>query len=152
MKRVFALLLLLSAWAGALTVPLPGWTPVAGDVTQWQDASGNCLLQEDRYGQAFPLLTTPAQAKAMAQQLRLGLLGRGMTAVTTQAMPGSDKKSWSVLATYDYSAGGNVYRVTQLYRSQSGLLVTLSGSTSSGQGAPCAAALGQYLRAQAGQS
>lgn len=131
--------------AAALVVPLSGWTPIAGDASRWQDAGGACLIREDRYGQAFPQLSTQAQATATANRLRASLLARGLSEVVTQPVE-RQGGGWAVLAAYGYHEGGVTYRVSQLFTSQSGILHTVSGSSALNNTSTCAAAMREFIR------
>ncbi len=131
--------------ASALVVPLPGWVPVQGDASLWQDAAGACLIREDKYGQAFPLLTSKQQATATANRLRTTLSAGGLTEVVTQPVQ-RGSGVWNVLASYAYQEGGVTYRVSQLFMSQSGILRTVSGSSAVNNGTPCTSAMREFIR------
>ncbi|MVN88849.1 hypothetical protein GO986_19085 [Deinococcus sp. HMF7620] len=129
--------------SGALIVPMPGWTPVGGDANYWTDASGNCLMREERHGQAFPRFGTPEEARAFALKLQ-GSLGRNVRNVVTQ--PVDRAGIWSVLAAYDFQEGGVNYRVSQLYLSDSGLLRTVTGSSAAQDAGTCVNEMRDFIR------
>ncbi|MCD0163452.1 hypothetical protein IHN63_19360 [Deinococcus sp. 6YEL10] len=129
--------------ATALIVPMPGWTPQNGDANYWIDARGECVLREERHGQAFPTFTSPDEARSFALKLQSSL-GRSVSNVVTQ--PVDRAGSWGVLAAYDYQQAGVKYRVSQLFLSDSGVLRTVTGS-SAAQGAPtCANDMRDFIR------
>ena len=131
--------------ASALVVPLSGWTPVQGDASLWQDAAGACVIREDRYGQAFPQLSSKQQATAAANRLRSSLSAGGLKEVVTQPIETSSGQ-WNVLASYAYQEGGVSYRVSQLFTSQSGILRTISGSTALNSTSACGSAMREFIR------
>ncbi|PNY82816.1 hypothetical protein CVO96_02285 [Deinococcus koreensis] len=133
----------LFAPAGALIVPMTGWVPVNGDANFWTDASGACLMREERHGQAFPLFGTPDEARAFALKLQT-TLDKRMTAVVTQ--PVDRAGAWGVLAAYDYTQGGATYRVSQLYLSDSGILRTITGSSALSESGECVNSMRDFIR------
>lgn len=143
-RRGLALLSLgLTAPAGALIVPMTGWVPVNGDANVWMDASGACLMREERHGQAFPSFGTPQAARSFALKLQASLDKR-MAAVVTQ--PVDRAGEWGVLAAYDYTEGGATYRVSQLYLSDSGLLRTITGSSALNESGECVNSMRDFIR------
>lgn len=135
--------LLLSLPVQALTVPMDGWAPVAGNENNWTDSTGQCLMREERHGQAFPVFNTPEEARAFALKLQT-VLSKQMNAVVTQ--PVDRAGIWGVLAAYDYQQGGVTYRVTQLYLSDSGILRTITGSSEVNGQAACVNAMRDFIR------
>ena len=117
--------------------------PQNGDANYWIDARGECVLREERHGQAFPTFTSPDEARSFALKLQSSL-GRSVSNVVTQ--PVDRAGSWGVLAAYDYQQAGVKYRVSQLFLSDSGVLRTVTGS-SAAQGAPtCANDMRDFIR------
>ena len=144
LRRGLALFSLgLSASAGALIVPMTGWVPVNGDANVWMDASGACLMREERHGQAFPSFSAPEQARTFALKLQASLDKR-MASVVTQ--PVDRAGEWGVLAAYDYAEGGATYRVSQLYLSDSGILRTITGSSALDESGGCVNAMRDFIR------
>lgn len=139
-------LLTVLPFASALVVPLQGWMPISGDASQWQDSAGSCLIREDKYGQAFPLLADQKAALAVSNKLRASLTKQGFTEVATQ--PVQRQGGWGVLASYGYQEGGVNYRVAQLFVSQSGILRTVSGSSAVNNTGACAAMMREFIRYQ----
>lgn len=133
----------LSVPASALIVPMTGWVPVNGDANYWTDASGACLMREERHGQAFPLFGTPEEARSFALKLQ-ATLDKRMDAVVTQ--PVDRAGAWGVLAAYDYTQGGATYRVSQLYLSDSGILRTITGSSALNESGECVNAMRDFIR------
>lgn len=127
----------------ALTVPMSGWAPVGGDAQFWTDASGACLMREERHGQAFPQFDTPEDARAFALKLQ-NSLKKQVAGVVTQ--PVDRAGVWGVLAAYDYVEGGVTYRITQLYLSDSGILRTITGSSVSTELSGCVNSMRDYIR------
>lgn len=139
---VAALAALLSP-AQALIVPLTGWTPVNGDANFWTDASGACLMREERSGQAFPTFTSAEDARAFALKLQ-GSLGRSVRSVVTQ--PVDRAGAWGVLAAYDYHEAGTTYRISQLYLSDRGVLRTVTGSAAAKHAGACVNEMRDFIR------
>ncbi|PTA69738.1 hypothetical protein [Deinococcus arcticus] len=129
--------------AHALIVPMPGWTPVGGDANYWTDASGSCLMREERHGQAFPSFATPDEARTFALKLQESL-GRSVRNVVTQPVDRAGR--WSVLAAYDFKEGGTSYRVSQLFLSDSGLLRTVTGSSAAEGAGACVNEMRDFIR------
>ncbi len=130
--------------AQALIVPMPGWTPVAGNANEWVDGAGACLLREEKHGQAFPAFKTQDQARAFALKLQSKLSARKVREVVTQ--PVDRAGAWSILASYSYEQSGITYRISQLYLSDSGILRTVTGSSAEFEGSPCVNAMREFLR------
>ncbi|WP_084049489.1 hypothetical protein [Deinococcus hopiensis] len=143
-----ALLPLLAAPAGALIVPMGGWTPVNGDANLWTDSLGACVLREERHGQAFPLLKTEAEALTFARRLQTSLSRSlkksGVGDLVTQPVFRND--TWGVLAAYSQEANGVTYEISQLYLSDSGLLRTVTGSSAQREASPCVNEMREFLR------
>ncbi|MFB9992743.1 hypothetical protein ACFFLM_12270 [Deinococcus oregonensis] len=128
----------------ALIVPMPGWTPVAGNANEWVDDAGACLLREEKHGQAFPTFKTQDQARSFALKLQSKLSARKVREVVTQ--PVDRAGAWSILASYSYEESGVTYRISQLYLSDSGILRTVTGSSAEFEGSPCVNAMREFLR------
>ncbi len=141
--RLAAVLAALLCPAQALIVPLTGWTPVNGDANYWTDASGACLMREERSGQAFPTFTNAEDARAFALKLQ-GSLGRSVRAVVTQ--PVDRAGAWGVLAAYDYQQAGQTYRISQLYLSDRGVLRTVTGSAALKDAGACVNEMRDFIR------
>lgn len=137
-----ALCLTVGGAAQALIVPMPGWVPVGGDATVWTDATGACLLREERHGQAMPQFDSPDKALTFAQKLQASLDKRVDGVV---AQPVDRAGAWGVLAAYDLKDGANTFRVAQLYLSDAGLLRTITGSSGPGAG-ECTNAMRDFIR------
>lgn len=133
----------LSPAVSALIVPMTGWVPVNGDANYWTDESGACLMREERSGQAFPVFTSPEDARAFALKLQV-VLDRQMDSVVTQ--PVDRAGNWGVLAAYDYQQAGVTYRVSQLFLSDRGVLRTITGSSASGETGSCVTAMRDFIR------
>ncbi|UBV43990.1 hypothetical protein LAJ19_04545 [Deinococcus taeanensis] len=134
---------LLCGGAHALIVPLAGWAPVSGDANYWTDASGSCLMREERHGQAFPTFTSPDAARTFALKLQ-NTLGRNVRAVVTQ--PVDRAGNWGVLAAFDFQESGVTYRVSQLYLSDRGVLRTVTGSSAAQATNPCVNEMRDFIR------
>lgn len=134
---------LLGPSASALIVPMTGWVPVAGDARVWTDASGTCLLREERTEQAFPVLASQPEALAFAVKLRQQL-SKTMGPVAIQ--PVDRAGFWAVLAAYDYKQDGATYKVSQLYLNDAGLLRTVTGSSAEGEKGACVNAMREFIR------
>ena len=141
--RLAAVLAALLCPAQALIVPLTGWTPVNGDANYWTDASGACLMREERSGQAFPTFTNAEDARAFALKLQ-GSLGRSVRSVVTQ--PVDRAGAWGVLAAYDYQQAGLTYRISQLYLSDRGVLRTVTGSAALKDAGACVNEMRDFIR------
>ncbi|WP_291430806.1 hypothetical protein [Deinococcus sp.] len=143
LASVLLTLLVLSSHGAALIVPMPGWTPLHGDANDWADATGQCVLREERHGQAFPQFTTHDDALLFAVKLQSSL-GRSVSNVVTQ--PVDRGGQWGVLAAYDYQQAGVKYRVSQLFLSDSGVLRTVTGSSAALNTAACVPAMRDFIR------
>ena len=141
--RLAAVLAALLCPAQAVIVPLTGWTPVNGDANYWTDASGTCLMREERSGQAFPTFTNAEDARAFALRLQ-GSLGRSVRSVVTQ--PVDRAGAWGVLAAYDYQQAGQTYRISQLYLSDRGVLRTVTGSAALKDAGACVNEMRDFIR------
>ncbi|KEF34452.1 hypothetical protein RDMS_07335 [Deinococcus sp. RL] len=140
-----ALLALSASPALALVVPLKGWTPVGGNAGVWADASGACLIREERHGQALPAFATQAAARTFAVRLQRTLSGqKAVSEVVTQ--PAQRGETWAVLAAYALEANGVTYRISQLYLSDAGLLRTVTGSSAQHEASPCVNEMREFLR------
>lgn len=135
---------LLAAPAHALVVPLTGWTPVAGNASEWTDPAGACLVREERHGQALPSFQTQDRALAFARRLQNSLGRSGVREIVTQ--PVERAGTWAVLAAYTYEDGGVAYRISQLYLSNSGLLRTVTGSSAQYEASECVNAMREFVR------
>lgn len=136
-------LLGLSSHSAALIVPMTGWTPLNGDAKYWADASGQCVMREERHGQAFPQFTTPDDARLFAVKLQSSL-GRSVSNVVTQPVDRSGQ--WGVLAAYDFQQSGVKYRVSQLYLSDRGVLRTVTGSSAAQTAPACVTDMRDFIR------
>ncbi|WP_184108768.1 hypothetical protein [Deinococcus metalli] len=135
--------LLLGGAAHGLIVPMTGWVPVNGDANVWTDATGACLMREERSGQAFPAFSSPDDARAFALKLQV-TLDKRVDAVVTQ--PIDRAGTWGVLAAYDYVQGGARYRVSQLYLSDRGILRTITGSSAVTGADACVNTMRDFIR------
>ncbi|WP_104990067.1 hypothetical protein [Deinococcus sp. NW-56] len=144
--RVLGAVFALSAPSAlALVVPMKGWTPVNGNAAVWADASGACLIREERHGQALPTFRTQASARTFAVRLQRTLGGQKTVAeVVTQ--PVERGGTWGVLAAYTHEANGVAYRISQLYLSDAGLLRTVTGSSAQHEASPCVNEMREFLR------
>ncbi|GGR50107.1 hypothetical protein GCM10008959_09050 [Deinococcus seoulensis] len=140
---VLLTLLALSGRSAALIVPITGWTPLNGDANFWADPSGQCVMREERHGQAFPQFTTPDDARSFAVKLQSSL-GRSVSNVVTQ--PVDRAGNWGVLAAYDYQQAGVKYRVSQLYLSDRGVLRTVTGSSAAQHSPACVSDMRDFIR------
>lgn len=139
---------LLSGSAGALVVPLSGWTPVGGNAQAWVDPAGACLLREERHGQAFPVFRSAEEARAFAGRLQTTLARQGSIQKVSEivAQPVDRAGVWSVLAAYSFEAAGVTYRVSQLYLSDKGVLRTVTGSSAQHEASECVNSMRDFLR------
>ncbi|WP_242402892.1 hypothetical protein [Deinococcus deserti] len=143
-----AALLGVSGMAGALVVPLSGWTPVNGNAQEWIDPAGACVLREERHGQAFPAFRSIAEARTFAGKLQNTLIRRGSEQRLTEvvAQPVDRAGVWSVLAAYSFEAAGVKYRVSQLYLSDKGILRTITGSSAEHEASACVNSMRDFIR------
>ncbi|WP_052326703.1 hypothetical protein [Deinococcus peraridilitoris] len=126
----------------AYTVPFSGWS--AQDRTTWSADSGTCLIREEKYVQDFPAFATSEEAAKFAARLQKSLYTQKMQTVYTQPVERSGK--WGVLASYKYTTGNEVFKVTQLYLSEGGKLRTFTGSFRDGALDPCVNDMLSFVR------
>ncbi|GGK15688.1 hypothetical protein GCM10008955_06380 [Deinococcus malanensis] len=145
---VSAALLCISGVAGALVVPLNGWTPVNGNAQEWIDPAGACVLREERHGQAFPVFRSVAEARTFAEKLQTTLIRQGSAQRLSEvvAQPVDRAGVWSVLAAYSFESAGVKYRVSQLYLSDKGILRTVTGSSAQHEASSCVNSMRDFIR------
>lgn len=141
-------LLSVSGVAGALIVPLRGWTPINGNAQEWIDPAGACLLREERHGQAFPSFRSATEARAFAGKLQASLIRQGSAQKLSEvvAQPVDRAGIWSVLAAYSFESAGVKYRVSQLYLSDRGILRTVTGSSAQHEASDCVNSMRDFIR------
>lgn len=124
-----------------------GWAPVEGNVHEWQDSSGECTLREERHDQSFPVLKDAKKARAFSIRLQKALVGSGKQIRSAVSQPVNlGDQLWSVLTSYVYNDGQDVFAMTQLFTHENGKLRTYTGSSTFGKRAPCIADMHKFLR------
>lgn len=124
-----------------------GWAPVEGNVHEWQDSSGECTLREERHDQSFPVLKDAKKARAFSIRLQKALVGSGKQIRSAVSQPVNlGDQLWSVLTSYVYNDGHDVFAMTQLFTHENGKLRTYTGSSTFGKRAPCITDMHKFLR------
>lgn len=143
---------LFAASASAITVPLKGWTPIEGDTTHWHDASGQCLIKEEKHNLPFTKLTSQDLALKFSKSLRDALEQNQekkikIKKVTTQVI--KHENSWAVLAAYLEMTGQETTRVWQIYLSDNKKLKTITGSVHHIERGSCVNQMREFIRYKA---